>query len=88
MNRLETFDIRSFSDRLNVLKEESTQLVCECPVCGGHRLTINKQLGAYQCWSGNCAVKDIREAIAPWGEWGGSPSKISEIELRQAWCWK
>ncbi|MBW4639769.1 MAG: AAA family ATPase, partial [Gloeocapsa sp. UFS-A4-WI-NPMV-4B04] len=68
MNRLETFDIRNFSDRLNVLKEESTQLVCECPVCGGHRLTINKQLGAYRCWSGDCAVKDIREAIAPWGE--------------------
>lgn len=68
MNRLETFDIRSFSDRLNVLKEESTQLVCECPVCGGHRLTINKNNGAYQCWSGDCAVKDIREALAPWDE--------------------
>jgi KaiC/GvpD/RAD55 family RecA-like ATPase len=68
MNRLETFDIRSFSDRLNVLKEESTQMVCECPVCGGHRLTINKQSGAYRCWSGDCPTKDIREAIAPWDE--------------------
>lgn len=65
MNRLERFDIRSFSDRLTILKEESTQTVYECPVCGGHRLTVNKQSGAYKCWSGECASADIREAIAP-----------------------
>jgi KaiC/GvpD/RAD55 family RecA-like ATPase len=68
MNRLETFDIRNFQDRLNILKEESNQLVCECLVCGGHRLTIDKKSGKYQCWSGGCASADIREAICPWSE--------------------
>ena len=60
-----TFDLRNFTASLNILKEESTQLVCECPVCGKHRLTINKKSGAYQCWSGGCATAQIREAIAP-----------------------
>lgn len=60
-----TFDLRNFTARLNLLKEESTQLVCECPVCGGHRLTISKKSGAYQCWSGGCAAADIRSAVAP-----------------------
>ncbi len=59
------FDIRNFSSRLNILKEESTQLVCECPICEGHRLTISKKSGAYKCWSGGCAEKEIRNAIAP-----------------------
>ncbi|MDV2998165.1 MAG: hypothetical protein N4J56_007870 [Chroococcidiopsis sp. SAG 2025] len=60
-----TFDLRNFTARLNLLKEESTQLVCECPVCGGHRLTISKKSGAYQCWSGGCATADIRSVVAP-----------------------
>jgi len=60
-----TFDLRNFTSRLNLLKEESTQLVCECPICGGHRLTISKKSGAYQCWSGGCAVAEIRACIAP-----------------------
>jgi putative DNA primase/helicase len=60
-----TFDLRNFTASLNILKSESTQLVCECPVCGKHRLTINKKSGAYQCWSGGCATADIREALAP-----------------------
>jgi len=60
-----TFDLRNFTSRLNLRKEESTQLVCECPVCGGHRLTISKKSGAYQCWSGGCATADIRSAVAP-----------------------
>ena len=93
MNRLETFDIRNFQSGLNILKEESTQLVCECPVCGGHRLTINKKNGAYQCWSGDCAVKDIREALAPWDEIQGDQvnrcittatrSKTSKLTLHE-----
>lgn len=60
-----TFDLRNFIARLDILKEESTQLVCQCPVCGGHRLTISKKSGAYQCWSGGCAVAEIRSAVAP-----------------------
>jgi hypothetical protein len=71
MNQLEPFDIRNFSERLTIFKEESTQLVCECPVCGGHRLTINKKSGAYKCWSGDCAVKDIREEVSPMNQTQG-----------------
>lgn len=64
-----SFDIRSHIDKLNILKEESTQWVCECPVCGKHRLTIKKETGEYSCWSGGCPCPDIREAIAPWEEY-------------------
>ena len=68
MNQLQQFDIRNKTDRLNILKEESTQLVCECPVCGGHRLTVSKKTGAYKCWSGQCVEKEIRGMIAPLNE--------------------
>lgn len=60
-----TFDLRNFIACLDILKEESTQWVCQCPVCGGHRLTISKKSGAYQCWSGGCATTEIRGAVAP-----------------------
>lgn len=62
----EKFNLLNYisSDKLTVLKEESAQIVCECPVCGGHRLTINKQTGAYQCWNG-CECKDIRDTLVP-----------------------
>ena len=53
---------------LNILKEEGSQYVCVCPVCDGRRLTINKEKGAYQCWSGGCETKAIREKVAPWAE--------------------
>lgn len=62
----EKFNLLNYisSDKLTVLKEESAQIVCECPVCGGHRLTVNKQTGAYQCWNG-CECKDIRDTLTP-----------------------
>lgn len=65
MNHLKKFDIRNFQDCLIILKQESNQLVCECPVCGKQRLTINKKSGAYKCWSGGCTEKEIRDALAP-----------------------
>ena len=66
--KLEQFDIRNKTDRLNIVKEESTQLVCECPICGGHRLTISKKSGAYKCWTGDCPEKQIREFVSPLSE--------------------
>lgn len=66
MGELKPFNILNFLERLKVLKDEPSQCVCECPVCSGHRLTIHKETGKYQCWSGGCLCKDIREAIAPW----------------------
>lgn len=65
MDRLQKFNICNFRDRLTILKEERNQLVCECPVCGGRRLTIDKETGKYRCWSGGCDCKDIRDVIAP-----------------------
>lgn len=59
------FTILDHLERLTLLKEDNSQYVCQCPVCEGDRLTINKESGAYQCWRG-CECKDIREAIAPW----------------------
>ncbi|MEM6399534.1 MAG: hypothetical protein AAF757_04780 [Cyanobacteria bacterium P01_D01_bin.116] len=58
----EPFDIRNYTDRLNPTKRKHRY---ECPVCGGHSLTINQKTGAYKCWSNECASKNIRELIAP-----------------------
>ncbi|MBE9213759.1 hypothetical protein IQ247_13975 [Plectonema cf. radiosum LEGE 06105] len=58
----EPFDIRNYYDRLTPTKRKHRY---ECPVCGGHSLTINQKSGAYKCWSNECDSKDIREAIAP-----------------------
>lgn len=82
-----TFEILNYSSLLNILQEESTQLVCECPVCGGHRLTIRTsppRVGAYQCWSGGCKEKDIREAIAPWSEVQSNQTQSARKELRKS----
>jgi putative DNA primase/helicase len=60
----ETFNILNYSSSLTLLKEESGQLVCLCPVCGGHRLTIDKKTGAYTCWTGECERRLIREKVS------------------------
>jgi putative DNA primase/helicase len=57
----ESFDIRNFIDRLTPTKEKNRY---ECPVCGGHNLTIDPKTGKYKCWNG-CECKDIRDTIAP-----------------------
>jgi putative DNA primase/helicase len=59
----ETFNILNYSSSLTLLKEESSQLVCLCPVCGGHRLTIDKKTGAYTCWTGECERHLIRAQV-------------------------
>lgn len=56
------FDIRDYLERLAPTLQKHRY---ECPVCGGHSLTINPKTGAYKCWSNECASKDIRRAIAP-----------------------
>jgi putative DNA primase/helicase len=57
-----TFDIREHLDKLEPGKGKDAYT---CPVCGGKRLTFDKETGAYQCWSGGCTTKDIKEAIRP-----------------------
>ncbi len=31
------------------------ELICNCPVCGEHKLTVNAESGIYKCWRGCCS---------------------------------
>lgn len=31
------------------------ELVCDCPVCGSHKLSVNAVSGIYKCWKGCCS---------------------------------
>lgn len=31
------------------------ELICDCPVCGEHKLTVNAVSGIYKCWRGCCS---------------------------------
>ena len=57
------WSILNHLDKLNILSQLSTEYVCECPVCGGRRLTISKGTGAYSCWTTECPTVDIRAAL-------------------------
>lgn len=56
-----SFDIRDHIDRLEPTRVKHKY---ECPVCGGHNLSVNPRTGAYKCYNG-CESRDIIEAIAP-----------------------
>jgi len=57
----EMYDIRT---HLNVLtKTKGSQTKYHCPVCNRKNLDIHPPTGAYKCFSGECAPKDIRLAI-------------------------
>jgi len=60
-----SFDIRDHLDKLLPGKGKDFYT---CPVCEGHRLGVDPDTGAYQCWSGGCSTDDIREAIRPLAE--------------------
>lgn len=57
----ETYDIRQHLTVLTPSKSSKTKY--NCPVCDGSSLDIHPKTGAYNCFSGNCEPKDIREAI-------------------------
>lgn len=79
---LETFNILDWTDRLEVIKESAAEIKATCPVCGGSSLKINKRNGAYQCWTGGCEPKLIREAIRPLKEALGDEPRDFEQEKR------
>ena len=62
------FDIRTYLDRLNIIKETPTEYHCSCPVCDDGGFKINKNNGKYYPFKCNCDLKAIREAIRPWSE--------------------
>ncbi len=62
------FDIRTYLDRLNIIKETSTEYHCSCPVCEEGGFKINKNNGKYNAFKCHCDLRAIREAIRPWSE--------------------
>ena len=62
------FDIRTYLERLNIIKETSTEYHCSCPVCQEGGFKINKNNGKYYPFKCHCDLKAIREAIRPWRE--------------------
>jgi putative DNA primase/helicase len=60
-----SFDIRDHLDKLQPGKGKNYYT---CPVCGGQSLGVKPKNGEYQCWSGGCSLKDIKEAIRPLAE--------------------
>ena len=54
------FDIRDYLDQFSVIKTTRTNIICKCPVCLDDNLKINKNNGAYKCWSQYCDPKEIR----------------------------
>ena len=64
----QVFDIRTYLDRLNIIKETSTEYHCSCPVCSDGGFKIEKKSGKYNAFKCHCDLKAIREAIRPWRE--------------------
>ncbi len=62
------FDIRTYLDRLNIIKETPTEYHCSCPVCSDGGFKIEKKTGKYNAFKCNCDLRAIREAIRPWKE--------------------
>ena len=62
------FQILDHLDRLQVVKETSSEYHCLCPVCGDGGFKVNKKQGSYQAFKCGCSVKEIREAIRPFSE--------------------
>jgi putative DNA primase/helicase len=79
----EIFNILNYSSSLTLLKEESSQLVCLCPVCGGHRLTIDKKTGAYTCWTGECERHLIRAKVTNRREGRRESNTIASRKVRK-----
>jgi Protein of unknown function (DUF3987) len=54
----------NITDHLDVLtRAKGSRTKYHCPVCNGRNLDIHPRTGAYACFSGGCAAKDIRAAI-------------------------
>ena len=62
------FDIRTYLDRLNIIKETPTEYHCSCPVCSDGGFKIEKKSGKYNAFKCHCDKRAIREAIRPWSE--------------------
>ncbi|MEM9771687.1 MAG: DUF3987 domain-containing protein, partial [Cyanobacteria bacterium P01_D01_bin.73] len=86
-----SFDILSFRDRLEVVKEDRSQIVCKCPVCGGTNLKIDQKSGKWQCWdypNDEQHKRAIRDAINPPTKPGDRTEKPPRIEARTEWVYK
>ena len=62
------FDIHTYLNRLNIIKETPTEYHCSCPVCSDGGFKIEKKSGKYNAFKCHCDKRAIREAIRPWKE--------------------
>lgn len=63
-----SFDILDHLDNLEITKQTRTQIVANCPICGGGNLKISTKDGKWQCWDfpdDEAHKKAIRDAINP-----------------------
>ena len=67
-SNLPEFKILDYLERLNIVKETSSEYHCLCPKCGDGGFKIDKNTGKYNAFKCGCDVKDIRECIRPWSE--------------------
>jgi replicative DNA helicase len=65
MNFLEPFEILKHLDKLNIVKETTTEYHCTCPVCGDGGFKIEKETGVFNAFKCGCEIPKIREAIKP-----------------------
>lgn len=65
MNFLEPFEILKHLDKLNIVKETTSEYHCTCPVCGDGGFKIEKDTGLFNAFKCGCEIPKIREAIKP-----------------------
>lgn len=52
---LETELARRFGPVTRSRGHNGLELICDCPACGEHKLTVNAESGIYKCWRGCCS---------------------------------
>ena len=55
------------------------ELVCDCPVCGKHKLSVNAESGVYKCWVG-CMSGHVRKLLKTHVEMTHAPVRQKKRE--------
>ncbi|MEM1427060.1 MAG: toprim domain-containing protein, partial [Cyanobacteria bacterium P01_H01_bin.130] len=85
------FNILEWRDRLEIVKETRSQIVCKCPVCGGTNLKIDPKSGKWQCWDYPDDEKHkraIRDAINPPKRQNDLQQKPSRVAQKRQWIYE
>lgn len=57
------FDIKDFSDKLEIIQETSAFVEAYCPVCHSPNFKYNTRTSAYKCWMNFCSSQNIKEKL-------------------------